>query len=297
MRLKHYLALGILLTASQAKAAITFAIDYSQDAGGFFSGVNIGRRVYLDAAASYLTSYITATPLGAITPGGGNSWTPSVFNPGGASPSSYEPGNITVAANTIVVFAGGQELGDVTLGQGGPGGYGASGTQPFIDSIALRGGAGTSMPWGGAITFDTTANWYFDNDISTVESFGTQNDFFSVAVHELVHLLGFGGGLKWDSLLINNEGVYTFNGAASKALNGGAPVSLADMAHWSDGSALMSTSLTEGERKYLTALDLAGLSDLGYAITASPIPEPATTVMLMGVGALVVAGVVRRSRR
>ncbi|MEZ6061148.1 MAG: hypothetical protein R3C19_12355 [Planctomycetaceae bacterium] len=42
---------------------------------------------------------------------------------------------------------------------------------------------------GGAITFDTTGvTWNFDDAAPG----GGESDFFSVAIHELAHLLGFG---------------------------------------------------------------------------------------------------------
>ena len=43
------------------------------------------------------------------------------------------------------------------------------------------------MTWGGSISFASTAAWYFDSNINTVENMGENFDFFSVAVHELTH--------------------------------------------------------------------------------------------------------------
>ena len=85
------------------------------------------------------------------------------------------------------------------LGIGGPGGYSISGSQAFIDNVVARGQSGALAaiptdfgPWGGSISFDNSStSWYFDSDVNTVESF-TGFDFFSVAVHELGHLLGAG---------------------------------------------------------------------------------------------------------
>ena len=43
--------------------------------------------------------------------------------------------NLKVAANTIVIYVGGRsDLGGSELGQGGPGGFGASGTQAWLDT-------------------------------------------------------------------------------------------------------------------------------------------------------------------
>ena len=36
-------------------------------------------------------------------------------------------------------------------------------------------------PWGGSLAFDSGANFYVDDDISTLESFDGQYDFYTVA--------------------------------------------------------------------------------------------------------------------
>jgi hypothetical protein len=46
----------------------------------------------------------------------------------------------------------------------------------------------------------------------------------------------------------------------------------------------MDPTILLGTRKFLTELDLAGLNDLGYTVTA--IPEPAQAVWLVGLVAL-----------
>ena len=74
-------------------------------------------------------------------------------------------------------------------------------------------------PWGGAISFNSNSNWYFDPDITTDESFSNQFDFYSVAVHELAHVLGFGSAPSFNNL--SSGGVFT--GAAVHDLFGSNP--------------------------------------------------------------------------
>ncbi|AOS43241.1 hypothetical protein Verru16b_00284 [Lacunisphaera limnophila] len=300
---RFLLVCSLLAAAITAPAQLTFVFDYTYDTGSFFSGGNIGNRTYLEAAGTYLSNYISGTTLNAITPGGGNSWNADTFHPG--TGDNQVLGNISIAANTILVFAGGYDLGGSTLGVGGGGGYGVTGTQPWLDAISYRGNGSFSMPWGGSIAFDSSGtSWHFDSDTSTTETFTGQSDFFSVAVHELMHLVGVGTNATWDSLISGTSPTSTFTGAASVAENGGVILLDPGEGHWVNGTmstiagtatpqeTLMDPSIVIGTRKYLTDLDLAALQDLGYTVTA--VPEPATIAALFGLAAML--SVIRRRR-
>ena len=216
--------------------------------------------------------------------------------------------NPTIAAGIIRVYAGAQNIPGSTLGIGGPGGWSGGGTSAFLNNLAVRGqlsGANNPPtdfgPWGGSITFDNSVPWYFDSDITTVEPFVGMNDFYSVALHELAHLLGFGIAESWDTFVSGS----TFTGAASMAENGGVAVPLdGGLGHWANGTqsevlwptpaspreASMDPSITVGTRKYFTELDFAGLDDIGWQV----IPEPGTVGFLAG-GTLLL-GLLRRRR-
>jgi hypothetical protein len=72
-----------------------------------------------------------------------------------------------------------------------------------------------------------------------------------------------------------------------------------DNAHWTSGlssysyqngaaqEAMMDPSLTQGDRKYPTTLDMAAMKDIGYTVTA--IPEPAEAAALLALGGLLFA--------
>lgn len=287
--------------AGSAWANLNIQFDYTYDSGNFFSA---SRRTLLNSAAQTFSSFTDS--LSAITPVGGNTWSAIFDNPSTGAALSLS--NLGIGANTILVFVGAQNLGAGILGEGGPGGFSDSGTTSWLNTVKARGQAGALTatptdfgPWGGAISFSSTAAWYFDPDPSTAEPFAGQNDFFSVAVHELGHLLGVGTAGAWNAKV---SGTHTFTGTHAVAANGGqVPLSGAadGDAHWADGTtstipgtstvqeAVMDPSLTVGSRKYFTTLDYAGLQDVGWQV----VPEPASWLLVCA-GALTLA---RRGRR
>ena len=124
---------------------------------------------------------------------------------------------MTIGANTIKVFVGGRAIGGTEAGYGGTGGYGISGTQAWINSIQNRGN-GIST-WGGSIAFDTTQNWFYG--LTTAGLTSQKLDFYSVAKHELGHVLGIGTSSQWTSLSSGGS----FHGANAMSVYGG-PVPL-----------------------------------------------------------------------
>lgn len=302
--LLSFVATFCLLLSTPTQAQVTFQFDYTYDTG-FFTGGNEARQTYLAAAGSYVADLISGTPLATITPGGINSWTTEIFDPRDIE-GILQFSNLSVSANNITVYVGAYDLGGSLLGVGGPAGYGASGTQAWIDTLASRGNdTSYAMTGVGAITFNSTANWYFDSDASSIEDFPGQSDFFSVAAHELFHLLGFGTNLTWVSLHSGGS----FTGAASVNAYGGIVPLNAGEDHWLEGTestiyatatvqeTLLDPSLTEGTRKYATELDVAALADLGYTITPAAVPEPATYAALLAAAVLLFACWCRRKRQ
>lgn len=286
------------LALSQPASAISILFDYSYDSSGFFSGANASRQTLLNQAASEFTSRIQ-DHLTAITPSGSNSFGVSFFNP--SSTSVVTLNNYSVADNAVIVYVGAQDLGSSTLGQGGPGGYSFSGSSAFANSIA-RGQAGALNnpatdfgPWGGSISFNSgLSNWYFGSANPT--SGNGLYDFYSVAVHELGHLLGFGTADSFGNLVAGSN----FTGPASSTLYGGF-VPLADGAHWLEGlnsttggvsqEVAMDPLLGTGTRMHFTELDFAALRDTGWQI--APVPVPAA-VWLFASGLIGLLAVARR---
>ena len=288
------LLLAILFAAS-ANAQFQIVFDYSRDTQGFFTGANSGRQAYLQAAGDYVSSILSPTALAAINPSGSNTWNPSISNPGSGASESL--GSISISLNTVLIYAGARELGTSTLGIGGPGGFSANGSQSWFSTINFRGNQPYDMSWGGSLTFDITTSWYFDSDITTVESFAGKHDFFSIAVHEIGHVLGFGTTNAWNSLVNTSSGAGFFTGTRSKAAYGASVPLASGYGHWAANTmstvfgkgtvqeALMDPNIGTNTRKYLTVLDAAGLSDIGY----TAVPEPSTLALICIGAALVFA--------
>lgn len=285
INLTKLMTIGVIGMASIRADAITLQLDYSYDNNHFFDTPL--KRGVLSSAASYFESRISDR-LGPIASTNNNRFAATFVNPSTGRITELQ--DFDVVSDTLVVFAGGRDLGGSSLGVGGPGGYSISGTQQYYDASISRGqGDGTVASvsgdsaydfasWGGSITFDADSAWYFDSDVGTVENIGSQNDFFSVALHELSHLLGFGVSDSWYNQVA--EGVFT--GKNTNSVYGGdVPLSVGG-AHWQDGTislvdgiaqqAAMNPSMIRGERKYFTELDLAGLQDIGWQVSEVPLP-------------------------
>jgi hypothetical protein len=283
-----YLIAALVVLAgpgARAASALTISLDYSLDTNGFFGSA--AARDALERAVDYYEAFTDT--LSAITPGGVNSWNANFTHPGTGVVHSIA--DLSVAADEIIVFAGGRSLGG-SLGVGGPGGFSASGTASFLDSVVGRSQPGALGPpagrtdfgpWGGAISFDTGASWHFG--LTTAGLDAGEADFLSVALHELGHLLGFGTVPSWNNLVSGGS----FTGAGAVAVFGGNVPLDGGAAHWADGTpsggqpTLMDPSLVLGTRALLTELDYAGLEDIGWQVVPLA-PEPGDAVLLTAAG-------------
>lgn len=255
--------------------SITIQISYAYDTSGFFTN-NPQARATLQLAANDLASEIN-TSLAAITPSGTNTWAESFYDP--ANGQIVTINNPTLAANTIVIYAGARALGSSQASVGAFGGYGISGTQSWINALQGRSPGWGSLLWGGSIAFDTTTNWYFGTSASGLTS--SEEDFFTCATHELAHVLGIGTSAKWFSQVSNNE----FTGSHAESIYGG-PIPLT----WGNSelnnvtvngvSAVMNLDLPMGvQTAPFTSLDWALLQDVGWSVTvpSTPVSPPPTT--------------------
>jgi MYXO-CTERM domain-containing protein len=294
MKLKTLAGLAVLATTQSALANIDIQFDFTYDTNGFFSNSNAVNA--LNAAASLFENSFTDS-LAAITSSGSNNFTATFFDPAHPFGTDISLSNQSVGLDIIRVYAGGANLGGGSLGIGGPGGFGCSGSGSFCSATTFDRGQGDTSgvnatdvaPWGGAISFNSTTNWNYSvlNGPSS-----SQYDFYSVAVHELAHVLGFGASDSFAALVSNGN----FNGPTT------GPVPLyTDDAHWAKGTmstvngvaqeAAMDPDIANGQRKYFTDLDFAAMKDIGWQV--SPVPEADTWAMLL-VGLGLVGMVARR---
>jgi len=253
-------------------------------------------------AANSITIYAGASHLAGATLGEGGSGGAGFNLSGSISSEAAWPGavaNLQAASNTVLTRSSGPVIGSLS----GNTTVGSTTASYQLDYGALI----------GAITFDddtdnngagdnvTALNnyWHFDHTTSVAAG---KNDFYSVALHELVHALGIGSSDTWQGLASGT----TWTGANAIALNGGTGANLLSLDGGHLASSFMSTrltmfgggvqevaldpSITTGTRKYLTEMDAAFLRDLGYAA----IPEPSSAFFLAA-GTLIL-GLRRRSR-
>ena len=290
----HHAALltGLLSTTTAATQAITLNFDYSLDETGFFSlgsTDGVAARSILEAAGSYFSNLLNDT-FDAVT-----------FQTDVSLPSSSNTTNLSVhsAQDALTIYVGGIALGGNTLGQGGSvwfqngnrGETGHSGNAAIATDFA---------PIYGRMSFDSDrSNWYFDNDVSSDEAF-TGFDFYTVALHEIGHVLGSGIAPSFQRLVSGNS----FTGANSVAVNGGNVDLYQDNAHFEVGltstiaglgsfEVAMDPNIANGQRKHFTDLDIASLQDIGWEINVSAVPVPAA-VWLFGSALIGLMGMRRR---
>jgi hypothetical protein len=305
------LACAALLAASAAPCrAVNIVIDYSRDTNQFFgagnpAGQGTAARNAVQAAATFFSNILTDTldamqappnftaASGAVVSW---SWNASFNHP--ATGSSTMLDMPVIPANEYRIFVGARNFTGTTLGEGGPGsaaGGGPTGsgsftsaeitqiqqiTSTFETSLATRGETSGFVRFGGSISFDRRASTLWHYNHNTAPAAGS-NDFYSVALHEMAHVLGFGASSEWSNLATGSH----FNGTAAAAAYGGPPPlqpfdpdNPMPPTHWAPNTmsrilgtstvqeAAMDPNLTQGTRKQFTALDAGGLVDIGWSI-------------------------------
>ena len=275
-RLVAFAAGTLFLWSGTASAAVVIQFDYRFDEmGSDFFGV-AERRDRLEDAADVFEAWIN-DDLTAIVPGGGNTWDAEFSNPDTGMATSLT--DLTIAADTILVFVGARDLGGSTLGLAGPGGFDSFGTPDFNANLATRGEVGAPNtdfgPWGGVASFDINSTWHFGAGLPGAG----ENDFLSTAIHELAHVLGFGTSQSWMNQVFDVDPGVCASGRQFQGMYSG-DVCVDDDAHWEAGTmsggqeAAMDPDLLIGTRKLFTPLDFNGLDDVGW------VPEPATALLL-----------------
>lgn len=286
---------ALLVSSPTAFANIDIQFDFTYDTSGFFNSTNIQT---LNAAASVFETRLTDN-LTAINSNGFNNFQGLIFNPSDFN-QTQTLSNLSVAANVIKIYVGSDNLGGQTIGAGGSGGYSCSGFGSFCANAVDRGQSNTTgnsatdfATWGGMISFNSATSWYFGQDQTGLTN--AQFDFYTVAVHEIAHVLGFGLASSFEAQVSGN----TFNSSET-----GTVTLSNDLAHWAPGTmstvggklqeTVMDPDITPGTRKYFTALDYAGMAAIGWSVV-TPVPESNISLNLLA-GGLLLAFALRRKR-
>ena len=334
--MKRLTLLVLLLAWIISADAAIVQVDYSYDAAnGNFFGSNPTAKAALNAAAldigNVITNSFAAVPSDIYSGTNGSTtatfdWSLGITNP--STGTGVTLNTFSFPANTISIAVGVRSLAGSTLGVGGPSGGGISlngsgsasqwvgavaaaesasnaamprGSGPVIGTLAgsaTLGGttANYSVRFGailGSLSFNSTSTFHYDH---TTPVGAGENDFYSVALHEILHAIGFGTSETWNSLRSGT----TWNGPNANALgsftlspDGGHIVEGAMSTRITDGTAqeaVMDPSLTVGTRKTLTQLDLAYLRDIGFTV----VPEPSAGTF--AISACLVFSLVRRRK-
>ena len=192
-------------TGSLGPLRVTF--DYRYDTAGFLGDE---QRQLLQTAAEITVGRL-GDRLAGFSSNSQDQFTAQLMHPETGESTNIQ--NFSVGTNEIIIFVGSKSLDDDNLGLGGPGG--GSGREPFFSQASARGQLGFPLtdfgPWGGSISFDAEARWHFGSTVAGLNR--NENDFLSVAVHEIFHVLGFSPGVNsYDRLAIAGE----FRGGATR---------------------------------------------------------------------------------
>lgn len=314
----------LALALSNCASGLELVVDYTYDSQDFFSDPI--RREAMEAAAARYSRVITSTLL-AVTPERNGGWRINFEHPGTGDPweistaasvatdqiapfasPADEYGFPGLEQDQMILFVGGRELD--SAGKGGTG-TGLNFTSVFDDleghlhrgliSNSTVDTAGDLPVWGGAITFDIDRDWHFDLDVAST---GTATDFYSIALHEIGHVLGLGTSWnQWQDLVegqyfVGENGVDAFNqdnGTSNRRLllqstadphwaNGrqqsylfpyGQPISTGTVGNELQNLLIEpSADFTPTLRRFeLTNVDAAALVDIGWSILESDANE------------------------
>lgn len=254
-----------IITGTSGGTSVTFNwnYQYTNPASGNLTTIDT-----ISAPANTVTMYVGTRNLPGSTLG--------IGGPAGAGYSVGLNYNGIGALNLPAATASAASKSQLELKRGGGAVIGT-----HSNTVTLGGqSASFSIDFGvayGSLAFDWSgagdSNWHFDH---TTPVAAGKNDLYSVALHEMLHAIGIGTSTSWSDL--NPDGTRNWTGSNVLALTGSGTNLLNPTAdHIAEGKmstnaytgaaqeAVMDPTVLQGSRKYLTALDLAFLRDIGYS--------------------------------
>lgn len=272
------LLVGICVVPVEVRAGLRLEFDYTYDSRGFFN--DPVRRESLEAAGRFLNRYVD--DMDAVIADGSNSWAAFINPPDSASTLYVE--DIPIAQDTVKIFVGGRDIGG-NLAQAVEMAPVPIGDAAWSELVRTRGQSGAGLlpptdfsPIGGTITFHedlTRVPWHFG--LSTDGLNANEFDFITVAMHEIMHLLGIGIARSFDRYAIGPDEQQRFTGPESVAVGSPSNPNLEldpFSFHWKSGTrstwngrlqeALLAPGIFPGRRAFPTLLDRAALRDIGW---------------------------------
>ncbi|MCP4191016.1 MAG: PEP-CTERM sorting domain-containing protein [Planctomycetaceae bacterium] len=266
--------LVVIAASTHVDAGLHFDFDYRYDSMGFFD--DPARRESLELAGRLINRYVD--DLEAIIPTGDNGWT-SFFTPPDGSGSIFLS-DLPVAEDTMQIFVAGRPL-PGRLAQAVDTSPTGIGDEDWVETVMYRGETGAADtpasdfgPMGGRMSFNNDPEevaWHFDS--STVDLEAEEFDFVTVAMHEMLHLLGIGVSRSFVGQVNFNRFMGPEAVATGSPTNPDLRLDISK-AHYESGTespwngklqeSLIAPGIFPGVRAFPTRLDLATLRDIGW---------------------------------
>lgn len=271
-----FISFSMLGMLTQANAGLKIELDYQYDSLGFFDSQT--RRDALEFAANFVNIYVDE--MAELAPEGDERWDAIISKPDGSG--TVLVSNIPVPEDTVIIYVAGRPLSG-RLAQAIDLGPLGSGTPEFAELVATRGqeGAGTDpatdfSPVGATISFNNDlleVPWHFGISPSTIGP--SQFDFITVAMHEIIHALGFTSTTKSFRDQTDFQGNFIGSEAAFVGSFTNPDLELdPSESHWRSNTrsrwngrgqeSLLAPGIAPGQRQYPTILDRAALRDIGW---------------------------------
>ena len=274
MRWLGLVVVALLFSAPQVHAGLKLEFDYRFDENGYFD--DPVRREALEAAGRYVNRYVDN--MAAVIPEGDNGWDSFFTRPDTGATILWS--DVPIAEDTLLVVAGARSFGDDYLAIATGIGAVGDGDEEWKDLVSYRGQEGARektdfSTLGGKIAFNNdfeAYQWHWGLSTDGLEAH--EFDFITVAMHELLHIMGFGTA---PSFAAQVDARMRFTGPEATRVGSPTNPNLqldSEEFHLAEGTespwngklqeALLAPGIFPGERAFPTLIDRAIIRDIGW---------------------------------